>query len=95
MRILRELKKEDLKSLKVLLDELNNALKLKHEINEKNIDSVYVNIGKYPEIYSNYVAIENDKIFGFLSIVFYKTFLHKGGTAFSHIHILRYLFAQK
>ena len=36
---------------------------------------------KYPEIYSNYVATENDKIVGFLSIVFYKTFLHKGGTA--------------
>ena len=81
MIIIRDLGKEDLISLKVLLDDLNNAVKFKHEINEKDLNSVYVNIDKYPEIYSNYVAIENDKIVGFLSIVFYKTFLHKGGTA--------------
>jgi len=81
MIIIRDLGKEDLISLKVLLDELNNAIKFNHEINEKDLNSVYVNIDKYPEIYSNYVAIENDKIVGFLSIVFYKTFLHKGGTA--------------
>lgn len=81
MIIIRDLGKEDLISLKVLLDDLNNAIKFKHEINEKDLNSVYVNIDKYPEIYSNYVAIENDKIVGFLSIVFYKTFLHKGGTA--------------
>ena len=81
MIIIRDLGKEDLISLKVLLDDLNNALRFKHEINEKDLNSVYVNIDKYPEIYSNYVAIENDKIVGFLSIVFYKTFLHKGGTA--------------
>jgi len=81
MIIIRDLGKEDLISLKVLLDDLNNAIKFNHEINEKDLNSVYVNIDKYPEIYSNYVAIENDKIVGFLSIVFYKTFLHKGGTA--------------
>jgi len=81
MIIIRDLGKEDLISLKVLLDDLNNAIKFKHEINENDLNSVYVNIDKYPEIYSNYVAIENDKIVGFLSIVFYKTFLHKGGTA--------------
>ncbi len=81
MIIIRDLGKEDLISLKVLLDDLNNAIKFKHEINEKDLNSVYVNIDKYPEVYSNYVAIENDKIVGFLSIVFYKTFLHKGGTA--------------
>lgn len=81
MIIIRDLGKEDLISLKVLLDDLNNAIKFKHEINEKDLNSIYVNIDKYPEIYSNYVAIENDKIVGFLSIVFYKTFLHKGGTA--------------
>lgn len=80
MIIIRDLGKEDLISLKVLLDDLNNAIKFNHEINEKDLNSVYVNIDKYPEIYSNYVAIENDKIVGFLSIVFYKTFLHKGGT---------------
>jgi len=79
MIIIRDLGKEDLISLKVLLDDLNNAIKFNHEINEKDLNSVYVNIDKYPEIYSNYVAIENDKIVGFLSIVFYKTFLHKGG----------------
>lgn len=81
MIIIRDLGKEDLISLKVLLDDLNNSIKFNHEINEKDLNSVYVNIDKYPEIYSNYVAIENDKIVGFLSIVFYKTFLHKGGTA--------------
>ncbi len=81
MITLRVLGKEDLTSLKVLLDDLNNVVRIKHEINEKDLDSIYVNMEKYPEIYSNYVAIENDKIVGFLSLIFYKTFLHMGGTA--------------
>lgn len=81
MIILRDLVKEDLTSLKFLLNDLNSVLKMQHEFNEKDINSVYIDISKYPEIYSNYVAIENDKMVGFLSIVFYKTFLHKGGTA--------------
>ncbi len=40
MIILRELKKEDLNSLKVLLDELNNALKLKQEIKSKTYGDI-------------------------------------------------------
>ncbi|MFX1338160.1 MAG: GNAT family N-acetyltransferase [Promethearchaeota archaeon] len=81
MIIIRNLEKEDLTSLKVLLDELNDVLKSKHKISEKDINSNYIDITKYPEIYSNYVAKENDKMIGFLSMVFYKTFLHKRGTA--------------
>ena len=81
MMLIRELRKEDLEALKVLLNELNNVLDLKHKINEATIDSVYHNMNKSPEIYSNYVAVEKKIIIGFLSLVFYKSFLHKGGTA--------------
>lgn len=78
---LRDLRKEDLPSLKILLEELINVLEYKHEINERFITSLLTDIEKYPEIYANFVAIEDDKIIGFISMVFYKTFLHKGGTA--------------
>ena len=81
MIIIRDLAKEDLDSLKILLDELNNALEVKHQFNQNDISLVYKDLSKYPEIYSNYIAIENNKMVGFLSIIFYKTFLHKGGTA--------------
>ncbi|TFG26557.1 MAG: GNAT family N-acetyltransferase [Promethearchaeota archaeon] len=81
MILIRELRKEDLEALKVLLNELNNVLDLKHKINECTIDSVYDAMDKYPEIYSNHVSVENNKILGFLSLIFYKSFLHEGGTA--------------
>jgi ribosomal protein S18 acetylase RimI-like enzyme len=81
MIVVRDLRKEDLAALTNLLDDLNNALKVKHQFNEKDINLIYSDLSKYPEMYSNYVAIENDKVVGFLSMVCYKTFLHKGGTA--------------
>ena len=81
MILIRELRKEDLESLKVLLNELNNELDLKHKINETTIDLVYNAMDKYPEIYSNHVVVEDNKIIGFLSLIFYKSFLHVGGTA--------------
>lgn len=81
MILIRELRKEDLVRLKVLLGELNNVLEIQHKINESKIDSVYIYMNKYPEIYSNQVAVENNKIIGFLSLLFYKSFLHEGGTA--------------
>ncbi len=81
MITLRDLRKEDLPSLRNLLDDLHNALEHKHEINEKIINSTYTGVSKYPEIYTNYVALEENKMVGFISMVFYKTFLHKGGTA--------------
>ncbi len=81
MILIRDLRLEDLDLLKFLLDDLNNALDLKHTINEKFINSIYFAMDKYPEIYSNQVAIENNKIIGFISRVFYKSFLHMGGTA--------------
>lgn len=81
MIILRDLRKEDLPLLNILLKELINALESKHEINENLIYSIYTEIGKYPDMYMNYVALDDDKMIGFLSMVYYKTFLHKGGTA--------------
>ena len=81
MILIRDLKLEDLYLLKSLLDDLNNTLDLKHKINQKSIESVYLTMDKYPEIYSNLVATENNKIIGFISLVFYNSFLHKGGTA--------------
>ena len=81
MILIRDLRLEDLDLLKFLLDDLNNTLELKHKINEKTINSVYLEMDKYPEIYSNQVAIENNKIIGFVSLIFYKSFLHTEGTA--------------
>ena len=81
MILIRDLRLEHLNLLKNLLDDLNNALEDKHKINENNLKTVYLAMDKYPETYSNQVAIENNKIIGFISLVFYKSFLHKEGTA--------------
>jgi ribosomal protein S18 acetylase RimI-like enzyme len=34
-----------------------------------------------PDVYSNWVAVEGARVVGFLSLVFYKTLFHPGGTA--------------
>jgi GNAT superfamily N-acetyltransferase len=36
---------------------------------------------QYPEIYCNLIAEEDGDAVGFLSLIFYKTFFHRGGTA--------------
>jgi hypothetical protein len=76
MIMIRDLRKEDLSELKNLLDALNNALEEKYNINEKNFLSIFMDMEKFPSIYSNYVAVQNEHIVGFVSLIFYKTFLH-------------------
>ncbi|TFG04575.1 MAG: GNAT family N-acetyltransferase, partial [Promethearchaeota archaeon] len=68
-------------SLSTLLDELNNNLQVKQDFDARIIKDIYLEMIKYPDIYLNYVAIENNKLVGFISLIFYKTFLHEGGTA--------------
>ncbi len=79
--IIRDLEKGDLKSLVILLDEFNQVLEQKRELHKKNIESQFLSMKNYPNIYSNYIAIKDDQIIGFISIIFYKSFLHEGGTA--------------
>ncbi|MFX0069826.1 MAG: GNAT family N-acetyltransferase [Candidatus Hermodarchaeota archaeon] len=79
--VIRELIEEDVNSLKVLLDDLNSVLDLKQEFSEKTINDNYLEMIQYPDIYLNYAAIVNNELVGFLSLILYKNFLHKGGTA--------------
>ncbi len=36
---------------------------------------------RFPDVYRNYVAVEHSRVVGLISLVFYKTLLHDGGTA--------------
>jgi len=38
-------------------------------------------MNRAPEIYHNLVATDDQVIIGFISVIFYKTLFHKGGTA--------------
>jgi ribosomal protein S18 acetylase RimI-like enzyme len=77
--VIRKLTEQDLNSLKVLLNDLNSVLELKQEFNDKSLNDNYLAMIQYPDIYLNYVAIQNNELVGFISLIFYKNFLHKGG----------------
>jgi len=36
---------------------------------------------RFPDVYRNYVAVEHSRVVGLISLVFFKTLLHEGGTA--------------
>jgi GNAT superfamily N-acetyltransferase len=44
----------------------------------QNIDE---DMARCPAVYLNYVAEDEGAVVGFLSLIFYKTFFHRGGTA--------------
>ena len=71
---------DDLPSVVVLMDELQEVAR-GDKVNFRDISKVFSEMEKLPEVYLNIVAEISGKIVGFISVIFYRTVFHKGGTA--------------
>ena len=78
---IRDIHHGDLDLLKGLLKELEESSQTLHDPESINFDLMFEEMGRLPSIYSNIIAMEGRKAVGFLSMISYKTFLHRGGTA--------------
>lgn len=77
---IREIHQDDLDLIKGLLKELQQTMKVKHDLDNINFDLMLEKMERSPSIYSSIIASEGRKVVGFLSMICYKTFLNTGGT---------------
>jgi ribosomal protein S18 acetylase RimI-like enzyme len=80
--VVREMLPPDLGQVRTLLAELA-AYTAHGDVNrgEADREGILAAMTRMPDIYSNWVAVEGARVVGFLSLVFYKTLFHAGGTA--------------
>jgi GNAT superfamily N-acetyltransferase len=70
----------DLKAVSDLLNELKEAASTDLDFHEEGLKTVFQAMDD-SNVYLNVVAEVDGKIAGFISVVFYKTLFHMGGTA--------------
>lgn len=78
---IRECKLDDLPEVILLMNELKEVASGGDQIEPENVRTIFLEMEKFPEIYLNLVAEVSGKVVGFISIIFYRTVFHKGGTA--------------
>ncbi len=77
----REARLEDLDAIVSLMDQLKRATSQHDAVTTAGVRTSLQAMLRFPEIYRNYLAVENDGVVGVVSLLLYKTFLHAGGTA--------------
>lgn len=80
--VIKEMNKNDITYVQKLIKQLDYIYKSGHDISINAISNTFLEMEKNKNIYKNFIAVLNEKIIGFISAVFYKTFFHTGGTAF-------------
>ena len=79
--LIREWKITDLDVIVKLLTQMNEALGEDQVLIESNIKEHFVRMEEQKETYENYVLEEEQKIIGYMSLLFYRSLYHKKGTA--------------
>ena len=79
--LIREVAEEDLVAILVLLRQLTGYAHSAFELEIGHVRKLYSTMQKSPQQYKNMVACLNGVIVGFVSVVYYLSFFHKGGTA--------------
>lgn len=78
---IREARLEDLEAIALLLDQLVGVTAQHGPVERASMKNSYETMLCSPEIYRNYLAVEDEGVVGLISLVLYKTLLHAGGTA--------------
>ena len=78
---IREVRLEDLEAIASLLDQLKEVTTLHAAVEREAVKKNYEIMLRFSETYRSYLAVEDGRIVGLISLVLYKTFLHAGGTA--------------
>lgn len=77
----RNCRYEDLTFVINLMHELKEVASTNSDFVKEDMIEIFNEMERKPEIYLNIVAEVNGMVVGFISVIFYKTLYHKGGTA--------------
>jgi GNAT superfamily N-acetyltransferase len=79
--LIRAVAEEDLGSIVELLRELTDFAHSAIELDIAHVQRLYSTMLNNPHQYKNLVACLNGSVIGFISVVYYLSFFHRGGTA--------------
>lgn len=71
----------DLPAVRDLMIQLSEAAHATHEFEPAVLEELFQRMARTPEIYLNLAAVAERRVVGFVSVIFYQTFFHRGGTA--------------
>ena len=78
---IRKWKINDLDEIMNLLQQMNEALDEQQEINIESINVHFKTMEELNDVYENYVLEKDNKVIGYMSLLFYRSLFHKVGTA--------------
>ena len=86
---IRSMEERDLCAIETLINQLAEDLGETFSLDKKQSEAHYHAMKQYPDIYQNYVYCIDDVVVGFLSLLLYRSFFHKKGTALINEVIVR------
>lgn len=78
---LRACRAGDLSAVSALLSQLSTAAHGPSDFAVDRLADLLAQMEAAPEVYENLVATVSGRVVGFISVIFYKTLFHRGGTA--------------
>jgi len=79
--IIRPCQVNDLSVVMELLHQLEEVAPAQSDLKLVRLRDLFTEMKERPEIYLNLVCEIDGQVVGFLSMIFYRTFFHRGGTA--------------
>jgi ribosomal protein S18 acetylase RimI-like enzyme len=79
--LIRAVEEDDLASIVELLQQLKEHVQTVTKPDLNQVRLLYAEMLRNPQQYKNMVACANGKVVGFISVVYYLSFLGRGGTA--------------
>jgi len=73
--------RRDLPRVLALMEQLGEVAGHAQRFNIEMFEKIYWEMEKSPKFYLNLVAILEENVVGFISLIFYQTLFHRGGTA--------------
>lgn len=71
----------DLPAVQALLRQLAEVAEPTSTLTLEELEKTFLSMTAQPSFYDNYVAMESMHVVGFISIIYYQTMFHQGGTA--------------
>jgi GNAT superfamily N-acetyltransferase len=78
---IRPCEPRDLPVVVELMRQLSEVAEAASDFDLDLVRAIHEDMAHYPAIYLNLVAEDAGGVVGFISLIFYKTFFHRGGTA--------------
>ena len=79
--VIRTSREDDLPAVLILMNQLSNFTQGEERFELEHLQKLHLEMSNQPDFYYNLVCEKQGKIVGFLSLIFYRTLYHRGGTA--------------